>query len=95
MSPRSDSAIRQYWGVASRIMEKDESVMVDSSIIALDYAIMQKVLPQISGSGDAMREGLEELKTFASDKNLNMTASTIEEIIAKGDDSMNFYQYFG
>lgn len=95
VSPRSDSAIRRYWTIASEVMEKDESVMVDPSIIALDYAIAQKILPQISGSGDSVEEGLRELKAFAQDKNLNMTASLLDEIIIRGENTMRFFQYFG
>lgn len=95
VSPRSDSAIRRYWSVASKVMVKDESVMVDPSIIALDYAIAQKILPQISGSGDSVEEGLKDLKTFAQDKNLNMTASLLDDIITRGENTMHFFQYFG
>ena len=95
VSPRSDSAIRRYWSIASEVMVKDESVMVDPSIIALDYAIAQKILPQISGSGDSVEEGLKELKAFAQDKNLNMTASLLDEIITRGENTMRFFQYFG
>ena len=95
VSPRSDAAIRRYWSVASTIMVKDESVMVDPSIIALDYAIAQKVLPQISGSGDSVAEGLKDLKAFAQDKNLNMAASILDDIITRGENTMNFFQYFG
>ncbi len=95
VSPRSDSAIRRYWSIASEVMVKDESVMVDPSIIALDYAIAQKILPQISGSGDSVEEGLKELKAFAQDKNLNMTASLLDEIIIRGENTMRFFQYFG
>ncbi len=95
VSPRSDSAIRRYWNVASELMIKDESVMVDPSIIALDYAISQKILPQISGSGDTVEEGLKELRTYSQDKNLNMTASLLDEIITRGENTMHFFQYFG
>ncbi len=69
--------------------------MVDPSIIALDYAIAQKILPQISGSGDSVEEGLKDLKTFAQDKNLNMTASLLDDIITRGENTMHFFQYFG
>lgn len=95
VSPRSDSAIRRYWGVASKLMVKDESVMVDPSIIALDYAICQKILPQISGSGESVEESLKEMKAYAQDKNLNMTSKMIDDIIIRGKNTMNFFQYFG
>ena len=68
---------------------------IDGSVIALDYAVAQKILPQISGSGETVEEGLKELKTFAQDKNLNMTASVLDDIIARGENTMNFFQYFG
>ncbi len=94
VSPRSDSAIRRYWSVASRLMVKDENVMVDPSIIALDYAIAQKILPQINGSGETVANVLNDLKSFAQDKNLNMTSSMLDEIISRGENTMQFFQYF-
>lgn len=95
VSPRSDIAIRRYWSVAAELMIKDESTMVDPSIIALDYAISQKILPQINGSGKAVLDGLMDLKAFAQDKNLNMTALQLDEIITRGENTMLFFQYFG
>lgn len=95
VSPRSDAAIRRYWITASEIMVKDESVFADPSVIALDFAISQKVLPQISGSGENMKSGLEKLKSFAQEKNLDKTAMILEDIINRGNNTMMFYQYFG
>ena len=95
ISPRSDAAIRRYWKSASTVMEKDENDLVEPSVIALDYAISQKVLPQISGSGETMKNGLIELKNFSSEKNLSKSESVLEDIIARGNDTMMFYQYFG
>lgn len=95
ISPRSDAAIRRYWSIASSIMEKDENDFVDPSIIALDYAISQKILPHINGSGETYKNGLLELKSFAREKNMSKTEAVLDEIITKGDETMMFYQYFG
>lgn len=95
VSPRSDSAIRRYWSVASKLMERDENAMADSSIVALDYAIAQKILPQISGSGEIIEEGLKDMMSYSQDMSLNMTATLLDEIITRGQQTMQFFQYFG
>ena len=65
-----------------------------SSIVALDYAIAQRILPRIAGSGKTYGEQLKEIAKLCSDNNLRFSSDILNEIIQKGEDSMQYYQYF-
>ena len=93
ISPRVDIAIHKYWAVASELMEEDEYGNI-SNFIALDYAIAQKILPKIIGSGDEYEAWLEELKEYCNDKGLVYSASIIDSIISRGNRRMKYYQFF-
>lgn len=94
VSPRSNNAIRKYWSVAQRIFESDRDYDTDASIVALDYAIAQKILPNITGNGDEYREFLEALKSLCSENNLFQSGNIIDDIIKKGNNNMGYYQFF-
>ena len=68
----------------------------DPSIIALDYAIAQRLLTKINGSGDAYRDALEELRGICGKANVNLTrcADVLSRILAKGDSALHYYQFF-
>lgn len=94
VSPRADIAIRRYWSVAQAVFEDNSGFAVDASIVALDYAVAQRILPHINGSGEQFGKDLRSLAKICGEKNLLMSAETLDEIIRKGDDSMSYYQYF-
>lgn len=93
VSPRVDIAIQKYWTVASNLMEEDEYGN-GAGIVALDYAISQKILPKIIGSGDEYESWLEELKSYCDAKNLSYTVDLISTIISRGNRQMKYYQFF-
>ena len=93
ISPRVDIAIRKYWYVASKLMEEDEYTN-GANIIALDYAVSQKILPKIAGSGDEYADWLEELKSFCFENNLLRSADILSEIIERGNRQMKYFQFF-
>ena len=93
ISPRVDIAIHKYCSVATRLMEDDE-YNNSASIVALDYAIAQKVLPKIIGSGDDFADWLEGFKTFATSNNLMKTSELLTEMINRGNKQMKFFQFF-
>ena len=93
VSPRTEIAIKRYWGIASKRLEKDEYGN-DASIVALDYAIAQKILPKIIGNGDDFSKWLEELRNICSSYNLIISAKIIKEIIERGNEQMKYYQFF-
>ena len=93
ISPRVNMAIFDYWKVASTIMVEDEYDN-QPNIIAIDYAIAQKVLPKISGSGDEYESWLNELKDYLNSKNLLHSSEIIEGIIDRGSSRMKYYDFF-
>ena len=93
LSPRVNMAIFDYWKVASTIMVDDEYGN-QPSIIAMDYAIAQKVLPKINGSGEEYEAWLGELKDFCNGKNLMHSADIVNDIINRGNKKMKYYDFF-
>lgn len=93
ISPRADIDIYNYWNVASKWMVEDDFDNTPS-IIALDYAMVQKVLPKITGAGEEYRAWLEKLREYCKKKNLWNTQDMLETIINRGDRQMKYYEYF-
>ena len=94
LSQRTSISVQKYWSVAQKIFENDSDYGTDSSIVALDYAIAQRILPRIAGSGKTYGEQLKEIAKLCSDNNLRFSSDILNEIIQKGEDSMQYYQYF-
>jgi len=92
VSPRVDRAIRRYWTSAQNLFESEAGN--DTTIIALDYAVAQKLLPKISGSGKAYRDFLDKFQELCAKNNLENSRAMLANIIKRGDASMNYYQYF-
>ncbi len=93
LSPRVSMAIFDYWKVASTIMVEDEYGN-QPNIIAIDYAVSQKVLPKISGSGEEYEAWLNELQDYCNGKNLMHSAEIIDDIINRGNKRMKYYDFF-
>lgn len=93
VSPRVDIAIQKYWAVASKLMEEDEYGN-SPSLVALDYAVAQKILPKIVGSGDEYEVWLDDLKVFCNNKGLVYSAGILSSIISRGNRQMKYYQFF-
>lgn len=93
ISPRVDIAVHKYWTKASRLMEEDEYGN-SPGIIALDYAIIQKILPKIGGNGEEYEEWLEKLRSYCTENSLMKSAESIQIIIEHGNRQMKYYQFF-
>lgn len=93
ISPRVDKSILKYWIVGSELMEDDEYGN-SPGLIALDYAISQKILPKILGSGDEYELWLNELRNYCDNKNLTHTVEILMSIITCGNRNMKCYQFF-
>lgn len=92
VSTRVDNAIRLYWSAAQRLFVSSD--VTDASILALDYAIAQRILPHIDGSGVKFGEQLTEIQRYCSSENLRISAEILQEIIHTGADSMQYYHFF-
>ncbi len=93
ISPRIDRAIKRYWAVASKLFE--EETQTSPSLIALDYAVLQRILPKINGSGDEFETWLLSLMQICSNNGLSYSSQMINDIIQKGRDNMKYYHFFG
>ncbi len=67
-------------------------VKKQTNFVALDYAIMQFLLPSISGQGEPFLKRLEELKEATSQ--LSKTHQYITDIIEKGKMQYHHYSFF-
>lgn len=94
ISPRVDKAIKRYWGTTSRLFEPDETG-TEAAIVALDYAVAQRILPKIAGSGEEFETWLNDLRALCSKYNLNMSAKMLKDIIEQGNQEMKYYRFFG
>ena len=93
VSFRSRQAIRTYLQAARRwfVEEDPEQPAIRE---AFDFAISQRILPQVSGSGDEYRGRLENLQHLLEENGLFRSASKLKDIMERGDHSMQYYQYF-
>lgn len=93
VSPRIDYAIKRYWAVASKHFEMDETQTV-AATVALDYAVVQRILPKILGNGEDFEKWLEEFRSLCSNNGLNISAKMLKDIIECGNQQMKYYQFF-
>lgn len=95
VSPRTDRAIQRYWSVAQKLFEVGtDAETVDTDRLALDYAVAQKLLPKINGSGKKYADFLAELLKVFTAGGLLKSEDILTDIIQRGEESMNYYQFF-
>lgn len=93
VSTRIDNAIKRYWVSAASCFESDETG-TEPEIIALDYAVVQRILPKLTGHGDSYKQWLEELRSLCSSRGLNRSAEKLKDMLFRGNQQMNYYQFF-
>lgn len=91
ISPRIQIAIKNYIGVAQEIMEDETGVQAKEK--ALDYAILQKILPKINGYYDSYKTFFEKLTQICDENHLYMTKKAIDDIKNMQDQNMGYCQY--
>ena len=93
ISPRTYGAIKKYCNTGVELFKTDTAGR-SPEIIALDYAISQKMLPKISGYGTEYAERLKKLQMHCENEAYMQSSHILKEIIARGDMQMNYYQFF-
>jgi len=89
ISQRKINAIRQYCGRARPIMRS-----TGNEVTALDWAIIQHVLPQVRGHGNKFGNRLVILKKRLEDHGLEMSAEYLEQMISYGQNDLHSYEFF-
>lgn len=94
ISPRVKNQIHNYCAVAQDLFESSNGIA--ASIIATDYAVLQKILPSINGFGEHYKQELEALYNLCEKNNLLMSAQKVSKILSyKEDDSIiQSYSFF-
>lgn len=92
LSVRVHKAVEHYVSAAAALMDKAD--YASSALVAIDYAVAQKVLPPISGSGEAFRHWLIALADLLDNFGLVKSKNEVRRIIEAGDARMNYYRFF-
>lgn len=91
VSARTHEAVQKHVVAGIRLFSGgNEKAM----ITAMDFAVSQKLLPMIAGSGVAYREALEHLLQEASRFNMKRTERLLKHMIEQGKQQMDFYRFF-
>lgn len=91
VSPRVELSIDRYIQVAQGIMESENGVRSHEK--ALDYAVLQRLLPKINGNYELYRTLFEKLKTISNENHLFMTLKAIETMEKFQEENMGYCQY--
>ena len=94
LSARKENSIKQYCFQARAIMRHLNLNQDNSDVIALDYAVLQFVLPQVKGNGNKFKKRLESLLNIFQDNKLKKSADYLEHMIRYGEDELHTYDFF-
>ena len=91
-SPRARGQIKGYVGAASNVFKAKNAK--PAYLEAIDFAVMQKGLPRVNGTGSNYRAKLKELLTVFDRLSLDRSAKLLGHIIEEGDEALNCYRFF-
>lgn len=91
VSPRIQLSMRRYIISAREVMESVNGVSPE--YIAVDYAVMQRLLPKINGYMKLYKELFEKLIYICNTYHLDMTKNALEEMKRNSLRNMGYCQY--
>ncbi|MDE5834969.1 MAG: hypothetical protein K2H26_05565, partial [Ruminococcus sp.] len=91
VSPRIQLSMRRYIISAREVMESVNGVSPE--YIAVDYAVMQRLLPKINGYMKLYKELFEKLIYICNTHHLDMTKNALEEMKRNSLRNMGYCQY--
>lgn len=91
ISIRKEIAIRQYCNKARPLMRRYSD---DNDTLAMDFAVLQLILPKIRGNGKPFSNRLIKLKDILSSFDLVRSTEYLEIIINNGNVDLNTYDFF-
>lgn len=92
VSPRIDNMIKRYLKVGCNLLRDTNNA--SREFVALDYVVAQKLLPKINGYGDNYEKFLENLQDKFNKNNMIKCKNIVENMIEKGKNNMQYYQFF-
>lgn len=66
----------------------------DNELLAIDYAILQMILPLVRGHGKNFQNRLLQLKQILSEHELERSFNYLDEIIINGNADLHTYDFF-
>jgi hypothetical protein len=87
--PRNLKMVHTYCAIACKYMDTQTS---ENRFAPLDYAVSQKILPIINGTGERYHNLLKGLKEEC--KSMPLCHQHITRILKAADENMGFYQFF-
>ena len=91
VSPRIKKGINEYVMAAQEIMEDEPNTLAREK--ALDFAVVQKLLPKINGYYSVYERFFDSLKLLCKEYNLSMTEDAVIKIIDAQERNMGYCQY--
>ncbi|MGO5064068.1 hypothetical protein [Clostridium sp. LCP25S3_F8] len=92
ISSRIDLIIKKYLNVGCMLFEETKSTAKE--FVALDYVVAQKLLPKINGFGENYKKFLQQIEQKFNKNNMMKCRNIMGNIIKKGDNNMQYYQFF-
>jgi hypothetical protein len=91
ISNRKEIAIRQYCSKARPLMRTYSD---DDDLLAIDYAILQLILPQIRGNGKKFGTRLNKLSDILNKYELDRSSEWLDNIIKNGAHDLYTFDFF-
>lgn len=92
VSPRIKQSIRKYISVAQKLMDSERN-NAQGEEVAIDFAVLQKLLPKINGNVNDFKKLFTELKSICSENHLFRTQAAIKKMEEQQERNMGFCQY--
>lgn len=91
ISPRIKSAVTRHVIAGSRLFSDTHQLPY---MTAIDFAVAQKLLPLIDGSGEEYKKGLDNLLTYLNNLELTRSSALLSSILLRGERMMDYYRFF-
>ena len=92
VSMRTRNAITNYVSTGSQIFHS--TGQKNATAIAIDFAVMQRLLPRINGNGADFCTRLKELHKLLLKHQLSTSATHLDRLIQRGQENMDWYHFF-
>lgn len=89
LSPRNIKMVMNYCHTAERCMDYHPTILS-----ALDYAVAQKVLPAINGTGDRYKTLVNKLVKECNEETMPLSAKHLARILNNGGEDIGYYRFF-
>lgn len=89
--PRNLMMVHNYCIAAQQCMQRNSP---NTRYAPLDYAIAQKILPTINGTGERYKQLIDELLKECNEQYMPLCAKHLQRIQRNGGADLGFYQFF-